>query len=161
MKSIVVFYSLEGNCKLIGNSIAKSLNCDTLELKLKKPVPSNSLMKYLIGGKSAIKKASPELENIIQNLSDYELVIVGAPVWAGTFAPAIRTFANKANIQNKKMAFFTCSAGGPTNKCISDMQSLFTGNEFLSNISFVNPYTKDTKNCINKAKEWSNTLISL
>ncbi|MHC1722702.1 MAG: flavodoxin family protein [Aminipila sp.] len=160
MKSIVVFYSLEGNCKLIGNTIASTINSDVLELKLKKPVPIKGPMKFITGGRSAMRKASPELATIIPDLSDYELIIVGAPVWAGTFAPAIRTFASKAHIKDKKMAFFTCCASGPTEKCFTDMKALFEGNTVLSDISFVNPSTKDTENCINQAKIWAEKFIS-
>lgn len=160
MKSIVIFYSLEGNCKLIGNSIAQTLGSDILELKLKNPIPTNGPKKYLIGGKSAITKTSPGLDTTIPNLSDYELIVVGAPVWAGTFAPAIRTFASKANIKNKKMAFFTCCAGGPTKKCITNMKELFSENEFLSDISFVNPATKYTEDSISKAKSWAKKITN-
>lgn len=158
MKSIVVFYSLEGNCKLIGHSIADTIHSDVLELKLKKPVPVKGPMKFITGGRSAMRKASPELASDIPDLSDYELIIVGAPVWAGTFAPAIRTFASKAHIENKRMAFFTCCAGGPTEKCLADMKALFEGNTVLSDISFVNPATKDTENCIDKTKIWAEQL---
>lgn len=158
MKGIVVFYSLEGNCKLIGTTIAESLGFEVLDLKVKNPIPTKGPKKYLIGGRSAITKSSPELETIIPDLSDYELIIVGAPVWAATFAPALRSFATSAHLENKKIAFFTCSAGGPTKKCISDMKTLFSGNEFLSDISFVNPANKNSDACITRAKEWSSTL---
>nr|WP_315019976.1 flavodoxin domain-containing protein [uncultured Aminipila sp.] len=160
MKSIIVYYSLEGNCKLISNTIAAAILCDVLELKLKKPVPVKGPMKFITGGRSAMRKASPELATAIPDLSDYELIIVGAPVWAGTFAPAIRTFASKAHIENKKMAFFTCCAGGPTEKCFTDMKAVFEGNTVLSDISFVNPSTKDTENCIDKAQIWATQFIS-
>lgn len=160
MKSIVVFYSLEGNCKLIGNTIASTINSDVLELKLKKPVPVKGPMKFITGGRSAMRKASPELVTAIPDLSDYELVIVGAPVWAGTFAPAIRTFASKSHIENKKIAFFTCCAGGSTEKCIADMKALFEGNNVLSDIRFINPSTKDTENCIGKTKIWAEQFNS-
>lgn len=158
MKGIVVFYSLEGNCKLIGTTIAETLNFEVLDLKVKNPIPTKGPKKYLLGGKSAISKDSPELETTIPDLTDYELVIVGAPVWAATFAPAIRSFASSTKLKNKKIAFFSCSAGGSTKKCISDMKALFDGNEFLSDISFVNPSTKDSDACIARAKEWCGTL---
>lgn len=159
MKSIVVYYSLEGNCKLIGNTVAETLHSPIIELKLRKPVPAKSPMKFIVGGRSAIKKTSPELSNSIPDLSDYELIVVGSPVWAGTFAPALRTFASKARIENKKIAFFACSGGGSTQKCISEMQFLFEGNDFIGDTSFVTPSLKDTENCIHKAQKWADSLI--
>ena len=36
MKNLVIFYSLEGNTKLIASTIARAINADVLELKTKK-----------------------------------------------------------------------------------------------------------------------------
>jgi len=158
MKSIIVYYSLEGNCKLIAESMAKEIGADTLELKLKKAVPTSAPMKFVIGGRSAMMKETPELSNSAFNIFDYDLVIVGSPVWAGTYAPAIRTFAADAKVQNKKMAFFACSGGGSTAKCINNMKDTFKSNTYLSEISFVNPLSKDTKGCVNNAIAWAKGL---
>ena len=38
MKSIVIFYSLEGNTRLIATAIANAINADILELKTKKEI---------------------------------------------------------------------------------------------------------------------------
>lgn len=158
MKSIIVFYSLEGNCKLIAESMAKEIGADILELRLKKPVPTSAPMKFVVGGRSAVMKEAPELANASFDASSYELIIVGSPVWAGTYAPAIRSFAIDANIQNKKMAFFACSGGGSTAKCIDNMKITFKGNECLSDISFVNPLKKDTSTYSSKALAWVKSL---
>jgi len=45
----------------------------------------------------------PELEKYTLNLSDYDRVIFGSPVWASNFAPPIRTFIedNKEELEEK------------------------------------------------------------
>lgn len=158
MKSIVVFYSLEGNCKLIGETIAEAAGSDILELKLKKPIPHKGPLKFVSGGRSALQKKSPELAVSIPDLSDYDLIFAGAPVWAGTFAPALRTFAEKAQLQGKTLCLFTCCAGGPTEKCLMGMKNLFKGNAVLSEIQFVNPASKNREACIQKAVDWVQQL---
>ncbi len=155
MKSIVIFYSLEGNCKLIANAISKVLSSDILELKLKKEVPKKGPLKFLIGGRSAMTKASPELATTIPDLSEYDLIFIGSPVWAGTFAPAIRTFASSAHLENKEIAFFACSGGGPTEKCISDLKSIFEGNRFVGQTNFTNPLKDTTAASTEAAKIWA------
>lgn len=159
MKSIIVYYSLEGNCKLIAEAMAQEIGADTLALKPKKDIPTSGPLKYLLGGKSAMKKEQPELENKnIGIVNDYDLIIVGAPVWAGTYAPAIRSFSEGTQLKEKKMAFYACSGGGSTAKCIEHMEASFPGNNFISNISFVNPL-KNVESCTSKATEWAKTLV--
>lgn len=38
MKNLVIFYSLEGNTKLIASTIARAINADVLELKTKRNI---------------------------------------------------------------------------------------------------------------------------
>ena len=56
MKSLVIYYSLEGNTKLIADTIKNELNSDVLELRTKKQYPNKGFKKYLCGGKSVILK---------------------------------------------------------------------------------------------------------
>ena len=50
MRVKVIFYSLEGNSKLIAEEVAKSLNGDIVELKPKKHYANSGFKKYLWGG---------------------------------------------------------------------------------------------------------------
>lgn len=91
-KILVVYYSLEGNTKLIAETISNEVSADILEVKPKKDIEPHSKIKYLIGGKQAITKEKPELVHYDVNIENYEILFIGTPVWAWTFAPAIRSF---------------------------------------------------------------------
>ena len=60
-KILVVYYSLEGNTKLIAEAISEKLSADILRIRPKKDIDSKSRMKYLVGGKQAVTKEKPEL----------------------------------------------------------------------------------------------------
>ena len=62
MKSIVVYYSLEGNTKYAAEKIAGMIGADLLELKPVKSYPTGKVGKFLWGGKSAVMAETPELE---------------------------------------------------------------------------------------------------
>ena len=49
MKSLAIYYSLEGNTKLIVDIIKNELNLDALELRTKKQYPNKGFKKYLWG----------------------------------------------------------------------------------------------------------------
>ena len=70
MKSLVIYYSLEGNTKLIADTIKNELNSDVLELRTKKQYPNKGFKKYLWGGKSVILKEKPKLLNKYIDISN-------------------------------------------------------------------------------------------
>ena len=69
MKNLVIFYSLEGNTKLIASTIARAINADVLELKTKKKYSDKGFKKYFWGGKSVIFKEKPELLEVNKNIT--------------------------------------------------------------------------------------------
>lgn len=157
MRVKVVFYSLEGNTKLIAEKIAENLNGDMVELKPKKHYANSGFKKFLWGGKSALMKETPDLEAYDNNL-DYDLIIIGTPVWAGSFAPPIRTFIKDNNLEGKKIAMFACHAGGGANGCFEKFKKLTPKCEIINTIDFVDPLKKDTSNNVDKAIKWAKAL---
>ncbi len=157
MKVKIVFYSLEGNTKLIAEEIAKNLNGDIVELKPKKHYVNSGFKKFLWGGKSALMKETPDLEVYDNNL-DYDLIIIGTPVWAGTFAPPIRTFLKDNNLEDKRVAVFVCHAGGGAKGCFEKFKKLASKCEIISTIDFVDPLKRGTLTNIDKAIKWAKSL---
>ena len=106
MKVLVIFYSLEGHTKLLANAIAKVTGADILEVKPKKEITKKGFMKYLKGGGQVIRKVEPEILPLSLDPNDYDLLFIGTPVWAGGYAPALRTFFSTVGFCGKKVAFF-------------------------------------------------------
>jgi flavodoxin len=102
MKALVVYYSRTGTTRKAAKQIAENLKCDIEEIIDKKD--RSGAMVYVTGGRDAMKKLPTEIGPIKKDPSQYDLVIIGTPVWAWTITPAIRTYlaANKV----KKAAFF-------------------------------------------------------
>lgn len=63
-------------------------------------------MKYLRGGRQALMKTQPEIKEFDKDLKTYNTIIIGTPVRAYTYTPAIRTFFKKANLKGKNIALF-------------------------------------------------------
>ncbi|MBN2422276.1 NAD(P)H-dependent oxidoreductase [Candidatus Woesearchaeota archaeon] len=121
MKTLVVYYSRTGTTKEVAEKIANKLEADIeeiIDLKNRKGTKG-----YLIAGKDAMQKRLTKIKPLAKNPTDYELVIIGTPVWGWTMAPAIRTVLHE-NILNKKTAFFcTCSNSG-INRTINAMKQM-------------------------------------
>lgn len=156
MKSLVVYYSLEGNTHYLAEYIAKCINADLLRLIPEKDI-KNTKTKYLFGGRQAVMKKKPKLLPFDKNPEDYDLIIIGTPSWASTMAPAVRTFLSNCNLKNKKIGLFCCHRGGP-GKTIANMQEMLEGNKIIDSIHFREPI-KDVQKQRERICTWAKELL--
>ncbi len=158
MKNLVVYYSLEGNTKLIAKTLAKEINADIIELIPKKEFPTKGFKKYFWGGKSAVFREKPILLNEEIDIGKYDNIFIGTPIWAGTYTPPINTFLEKYKIENKNIGLFVCYSGGRIDKCIKNVRNAIPNNNFIGEIDFIDPLQKNTEENLLKAKEWIKEL---
>lgn len=157
MKAIIIYYSLDGNVKLLSETMAQELGADILPLKLKKEIKNDSFMKYFWGGKQVVMKETPELEKVDLNLDNYDLIILGTPVWAGSYAPALRSFLEQVNLSGRKVALF-CSHEGGIGLTIANLKNKLRNSEIISSTDFLAPLKKGKEAALEKALSWTKTL---
>jgi flavodoxin len=157
MKTIVVFFSLDGNTKLIAQTVAKQLEADTLELKTKKSLPDKGFGKFFWGGKSVMFKETPELIDNPTDLALYDNFVLATPVWAGKYAAPFNTFIKQHPLSGKKLALLVCHGGGGADKCFEAFQKALPGNQFVGQVDFVNPL-KIADEAVKKATAWAQGL---
>lgn len=138
MKALIVYYSLEGNTKLIAEKLADLVGADLLELVPKKAYPTGKMSKFLFGGKSAVMSESPELEPYSTDISVYDTVILGTPVWASRCAPPLRSFLENNSLSEKRTAAFACAAGKSAGKTFDILEEL-SGSKLIASELFTDP----------------------
>ena len=161
MKTAVIFYSLEGNTKCISEVIAKELQADLIELETKKVFPSSGFKKFIWGGKSVVLKEQPELINKNIDLSSYDTIVIGTPIWAGTYAAPFNTFVKEYKFTSKRVALFACHAGGGADKCFKMFKEALSDNQFIGEINFIDPLKKNKEDNLQKASQWAKSLIKI
>lgn len=159
MKTVVIFYSLEGNTKYISEVIAKELQADLIELETKKVFPSSGIKKFIWGGKSVVLKEQPELINQNIDLSSYDNIVIGTPIWARTYAAPFNTFVKLYKFTGKKVSLFACHTGGGADKCFKMFKEELTENQFISEIDFNDPLKKNKQENLQKATQWAKSLL--
>jgi flavodoxin len=158
MKTLIVYYSLDGNCHYVSQTIATKIKADLLRLKLKKEIDNASPMKFFWGGKQVFMKEKPELENFSLDLNNYDLIIIGTPVWAWNYAPAISSFLHKIELKNKKIALFCCHGGQP-GKTLDNLQTRLAGNTIISKVDFQEPLKSNQTENVDKISSWIKNFV--
>lgn len=157
MKTAVIYFSYEGNCEMIAEQIHKTLNADILPLHLEDDKTRKGLAKYFWGGRQVLLHKNPALKPYSIAIEQYDFIIIGAPVWAGSPAPPLNTFLEQTKIRGKKIALFCCHAGGK-GKALEKLGAMVPGNTIVGEIDFVNPIKQDTQRVLGKLERWLQSL---
>jgi len=155
-KTLVVYYSYEGSTRLIAQTIATALGADILECRPINDISSKGFMKYVWGGRQVVFKKRPQLEPFKTDPSEYETIVIGTPVWAFTYAPAIRTFLSEMTLHQKKIGVFCCHEGAKGNT-LEHLKEALSKNTIIGENDFPN-VMKDKEENIIKARQWATTL---
>jgi flavodoxin len=118
MKTLIVYYSRSGYTKTVAESMAEKLGCDIEE------IVDNKKRKGVVGTASAymMPKGKTTIQEIKHNPKDYDLVIIGTPIWWYTCTPAITAFLTKYKQDIKKAAFFYSCGADRNHHVIPDME---------------------------------------
>jgi flavodoxin len=162
MKTAVIFYSLDGNCKLVAEEIKLKLDSDSdsdlIQLHVKGEKKRRGIFKFFWCGGFIISGKNPPLEPYTFDPSAYDLIIIGAPVWASSPAAPIKTFISEAGITGKKIALFVCHAGGKED-ALEKFKALLPGNEILEEADFISPVKNNGEKIKKQIAYWVKRLV--
>jgi menaquinone-dependent protoporphyrinogen IX oxidase len=163
MKILIVYYSRTGLTKKVATSISTALNAKGFSTNKGSTVDLDEIIDakkrsgaigYVKAGKDAMQNKLTKIA-YVNNPKEYDLVIIGGPVWAWTVTPAVRTYIDKNidTLKTKKIAFFATQGSSGAEKKFEAMEQMlkikplvtlivngkdFKGNAYLKKIdSFV------------------------
>ncbi|WKY48130.1 flavodoxin [Eubacteriaceae bacterium ES3] len=139
MKTLIVYFSHEGNMDLVARNIAANQAAELYRLIPSKEYPTGKVSKYVWGGKSATFAEKPRLTNEAIDLKPYEVIIIGTPVWASTVAPPLNTFFSDYQFSDKKIILLATHRGGSPKKCLAKMEENLSDNEIIGSFEFTEP----------------------
>ncbi len=122
-KVLIVYYSQTDNTAYLARKLQEKTGADMFRLETVKAYPRDN------PGRIDVPKAEwktgnlPALKQMPANLSQYDLILVGTPVWFGTVSNPVKSFLKQADLGGKKVAVFFTYGGNPGN-IQSDFKSL-------------------------------------
>ena len=115
MRKLFVYYSYSGN----GDEVATCLKEKEYEIqkvKTSKPLPKNYALGIIVGGfKAGIHYQDP-LVDFYSDVTLYDEIVIGSPIWNARFSSPINTVLEKLNLTNKNLTFVLYSGSGKSPK---------------------------------------------
>ena len=114
-KTLIIYYSAQGHTKKIAEQIATNLNADLFEITPKQPYTEEDL-DWTNDNSRASREFANESERDVEltttdvpNWSDYDIVIIGYPIWWGISAWPVNSFIKAQNFTDKTVIPFCTS----------------------------------------------------
>ena len=154
MKSLVVYYSRSGNARWVAQTIAAELGSDVEEVVDLKN--RGGILGFLSGGFDAMRGKETKIGETKKSPADYDLVVVGTPVWGSRPTPAIRTYLRRNDFSGLKVALFFAQ-GGKKPKAVDRTKALISNGNFVGELSLSNALDNKAES-EKKIIEWCLTL---
>ena len=145
-KSIVIFFSHAGdnyavgdievgNTKIVADYITEITGADQFEIVTHKydGLGYNPLIE--IAKEESNSGELPPYEGKAPDLSQYDTVFIGGPVWWGTYPQVMFTLFKDINLDGKTVYPFTTHEGSGLANCVDDVKKAFPGANVMKGFS--------------------------
>lgn len=154
MKTLITYFSASGTTEKIAKQIAETIEGDLFTIEPKEPYTDADLNWMDKKSRSSIemqdKTSRPEILKKVENLNDYNRIIIGFPVWWYTAPTIINTFIEQNDLSNKAIYIFVTSGGSSFAGSLKDLQNTYPELNFVNGIRFTNPSVEDIKEWLEK-----------
>jgi len=127
MKTAVIYYSYSGHTKKIAEELAAKESADIAEIKdVKRP---GKLKAYVSGCFAAMRGKAWPVKPLDTDLSEYDRLILLAPIWAGNPPPAFNAMLEQ--LPNGKTVAVKMISGSGKSSCKDRLEDIIKAKDCL------------------------------
>lgn len=131
-KTLVAYFSASGITKNVAEKVARAANADLYEIKPEIPYTDADLNWQNSKSRSSVEmndhpEFRPAIAGKVENLAQYDTVLVGFPIWWYVAPTIINTFLESYDFSGKKIVLFATSGSsgmGRTMDALEPIQDL-------------------------------------
>ncbi len=150
-KTLIVYFSWSGNTRTMANHIHNLIGGDIVEIETVVPYPDTYEQVTQIVPGQLESDYRPELKTKVENMDEYDTLIVGTPIWGGHMAPPVKSFLAGYNLAGKSIAPFCTHGGSGTAQSVSDIRSVCSDVTILKSLAV---YGNRAGNARGEIEQW-------
>ena len=166
MNKIVIFFSHAGdnysvgnievgNTKIVADYISEITGADQYEIVTHKYDGMAYMPLIDLAKKEAADGELPPYEGAAPDLSQYDTVFIGGPVWWGTYPQVMFTLFKDIDLAGKTVIPFTTHEGSGLANCVSDVKKAFPKANVTKGFSIFGHEVRTSKA---KVEKWLKSL---
>ncbi len=130
-KMLVLYYSQTGNTKAVAEEIANKLGADIEEITMVEPYDGDFQATIERCLKERKQGVIPAIHPVKADLTNYDIIFLGFPVWFGTYAPPVQKFLLGADLSGKKIVPFCTFGSGGLESSLNDLKQAAPNSEIM------------------------------
>lgn len=135
---LIVYYSLSGTTAGIAQKLREKTGADLHVVETMKTYPTTQPRLYQEPREELEQGVLPALRQPPPDISSYDTVLVGGPVWRFTVNTPLRTFLSQADFKGKRVAGF-CTHEGDLGNYLGDFARLVNNGMVREGTDFLKP----------------------
>ena len=158
-KQLVVYYSRKGenympggieilkkgNTEYAAEYVANAIGADLFEIDTVKPYAANYRECCMEAVAELKANARPEIKGYVEDIGDYDTVIVCYPCWCGTAPMCVFTFLEHYDLTGKKIVPLCTNEGSGLGNSVKDIKKSCPGAVVASGLSIPGHTCKDSQ----------------
>ena len=139
-KILVSYFSASGVTRNVAEKVSKVSGGDLFEIEPVDKYTDADLDWMDKGSKSSLemadKNSRPKIVSKVNNIGEYDKVILGFPVWWYTAPTIINTFIEENDLSNKEVYVFVTSGSSSFGGSLKDLRDKYPNINFVKGIRF-------------------------
>lgn len=135
-KNLVCYFSATGTTKEVAEKIASIINADLFAIEPVNKYTSEDLDWTNKQSRSSIEMVDetsrPAIKNIVANITEYQNVVIGFPVWWYKEPAIIDTFIEENDLSNKQVYVYVTSGGSTVDGSLESLRQKYPNINFVS-----------------------------
>lgn len=123
-KILIAYFSKTGTTEAAAREIQAVTGGDLFEITVSNPYPSSYQSTVDRARNELDSNARPELSSRVENMDEYDVILLGYPIWWHTAPMAIDTFLESYDLSGKIVLSFATSAGSSVSESMADIQRI-------------------------------------
>lgn len=132
---LCIYYSRTGVTRSVMKEVAESLNAEIVEIT--DGYDRSGTLGFFMCGLDAMRRGTHRIKPYVTEkpLSDYDMVILGTPVWAGRCSSIIRGFLKRHGLELHRVAYLITRASDDENKDVFQQMDRYTAASRMAEVS--------------------------
>ena len=150
-KTLIVYFSWSGHTRTVASYIKEFTGADMVEIEVQEPYSSVYNEVTARARHELDNDIRPALKTKVENMDEYDILIVGTPIWGSHLSTPVKSFLASYDLTGKKILPFCTHGGSGTAQSVNDIRDVCPKAEILQSLAV---YGSQAENSQDEVKRW-------